>query len=261
METSGLEMIYVTEADTPKPAVNLNNPRLYGHILCPFVEKVRMALAARNVVYQRCEVDLGKKTPWHIEINGGMVPVWELPDGTILTESKVLMDYVEEAYPDQGYSLLPKDPVLRAKMRIGTNLVDALNGAWFPLYMKKSFPAEEFKPIIEKLQKIEDFIKANGNEASPFALGTENPTQLDAHIYTHVERLNMMNGSVWHDGVWVQSGFHNFPLTIKLLEGIRARPEFRGILANPKPWHEFYERVAAKPSGERVHLYLPISNE
>lgn len=46
-----LEMIFVPEADTPKPAINENYPRLYGHLLCPYVEKVRLALAARNVKY------------------------------------------------------------------------------------------------------------------------------------------------------------------------------------------------------------------
>ena len=96
---SHLTTLYITDESTPKPAVNDKHPRLYGHLLCPFVEKVRMALAAHNVVYQSVEIDVGKKTPWHIEINGGQVPIFELPDGTIITESKVLLEYVEDAYP------------------------------------------------------------------------------------------------------------------------------------------------------------------
>lgn len=185
-------MIYVTEADTPKPAVNSKHPRLYGHLLCPFVEKVRMALAAKNVTYQRCEVDLGKKTQWHLDINGGLVPVYELPNGEIITESKVVMDFVEEAYPGQGYSLLPEDPVQRAHMRVAVNLVDNFNGAWYPIYMKKGYVEADFKNLQEKLQKIEDFIKTHGKEGSPFAMGTANPTQLDVHLYVHIERLLMI---------------------------------------------------------------------
>ncbi len=72
-----LETIYVTDSDTPKPATNTEFPRLYGHLLCPFAEKVRIALAAHGVKYQSCEVDMGKLTPWHISINGGAAPVWE----------------------------------------------------------------------------------------------------------------------------------------------------------------------------------------
>jgi glutathione S-transferase len=71
------------------------------------------------------------------------------------------MDYIEEAYPDQGYSFLPADPVLRAKNRIAYNLIDGLNGAWYPMYFKKSADEAGIKALQEKLQKIEDFIKAN----------------------------------------------------------------------------------------------------
>ncbi len=222
-----------------------------------------MAAAAREVVYQKCDIDLQKKTQWHIDINGGFVPFWETPKGDIIIESKVVMDYIEEAYPSQGYSFLPADPVLRAKNRLGYSLIDGLNGAWYPMFFKKSSDEAGIKLLQEKLQKIEDFIKANNKnqDKSPFVQGTENPTQLDAHIYVHVERINMMKGSAWHDTFWVPTGFHNFPLLEKLLEAIRARPEFAGILANPKPWHELIKKCAEAPEGVKVGLYLPIENE
>jgi hypothetical protein len=51
MEQDLLNPILILEADNPKPAVNPKFPRLYGHNLCPFVEKARLALAARNVEY------------------------------------------------------------------------------------------------------------------------------------------------------------------------------------------------------------------
>lgn len=46
-----LEWIYVPTLDTPKPELNKNYMRLYGHHLCPFVEKARMALAVKGVDY------------------------------------------------------------------------------------------------------------------------------------------------------------------------------------------------------------------
>ena len=46
-----------------------------------------------------------------MNINGGLVPIIELPDGTVLLDSKVLMDYANEAYPNQGYSSLPENSV------------------------------------------------------------------------------------------------------------------------------------------------------
>ena len=69
-------------------------------------------------------MDLSNKTQWHLAINGGFVPVLELPDGTILHESKIIMEYIEEAYPGQGYSTLPTDPVERAQLRLACNIID-----------------------------------------------------------------------------------------------------------------------------------------
>ena len=256
-----LETLFVTEESQVKPATNASFPRLYGHTLCPYVEKVRLALAARNVQYQKCDVDLGKKTAWHIGINGGLVPVWETPDGTILTESKVLMEYAEEAYPTQGYSLLPADPVVRAKMRLGIALTEALGPVYFPIYLKKATNEEEVKPLKEKIQKIEDFIAANGNDTSPYAIGTENPTQLDIHIYVHLVRVAMMEGSAFHDSIFVHVKFNDYPRIQKLIAAIRARPEFKSTLASTKAQHAFLAKFAEKPANERVQLYLPCDND
>ena len=171
------------------------------------------------------------------------------------------MDFIEDAFPSSGYSLLPEDSVKRAHMRAAINLVDNINGAWYPIYMKKAYEEADFKVLQEKFQKVEEFIVKHGSDSSPFAMGTKNPTQLDVHIYAHVERINMLKGSVWHDIVWTHVGFENYPRIVKLLEGIRARPEFRGTLANPKPWQQFIAKAAEKPSGVRVQLFLPISND
>ena len=142
-------------------------------------------------------------------------------------------------------------------------MIDGLNGAWYPMYFKKTADEAGIKALKEKLQKIEDFIKANNTnpEKSAFVQGTENPTQLDAHIYVHAERINMTKDSAWHDTFYVPIGFHDYPLLLKLLEAIRARPEFKGILANPKPFHELISKSAAAPEGVKVGLYLPIENE
>ena len=111
------KMIFVETASTPKPQLNTHMPRLYGHSLCPYAERVRLSLAARNVEYERCEINLQDKTQWHKDINGGLVPILELSDGTILLDSKILMEYANEAYQLQGYNLLPDTPLQKAIMR------------------------------------------------------------------------------------------------------------------------------------------------
>jgi hypothetical protein len=72
----------------------------------------------------------------------------------------------------------------------------------------------------------------------------------------------MMKGSAWHDLFYENVKLdENYPHIMKLLRAVRARPEFKGILANPKPWHELVSRIVAAPEGTRVALYLPISND
>ena len=201
------------------------------------------------------------KTPWHLAINGGFVPILELPDGTTLHESKILMDYAEEAYPDQGYSTLPSDPVLRAKIRLAIPLIDNLAGAYYPLYMKKkSFNEDDLKALKAKLQAIEDFLGQHQKE-NGLAFGTENPTQLDIHFYPLLSRTEMLSGSVFDD-IAKQIDFDNsYPRAHKLVLAVRARPEFAKVLTQKVPQHHLLSDIAALPEGQRAALTLPVKFE
>jgi len=59
------------------PAPNKLHLRLYGHTLCPFVERVRLALA--GIPYQYVQINLELRTKWHYYLNNGMVPILETP--------------------------------------------------------------------------------------------------------------------------------------------------------------------------------------
>jgi hypothetical protein len=54
--------IFILNKQTPKPEVNTQVPRLFGHPLCPYAERVRLAFAAKDVKYQRCYINLRDKT-------------------------------------------------------------------------------------------------------------------------------------------------------------------------------------------------------
>ena len=44
--TQDLTPLMYPSGDLPKPEINKTHPRLYGHNLCPFVERARLALVA-----------------------------------------------------------------------------------------------------------------------------------------------------------------------------------------------------------------------
>ena len=64
-----------------KPVVNKKHYRHYGHNICPFAEKARLAFALKEIPYQHVTMDLEKKADWHQSFNGGLVPIVENPEG------------------------------------------------------------------------------------------------------------------------------------------------------------------------------------
>ena len=109
----------------------------------------------------------------------------------------------------------------------------------------------------DNLQKLEDYITKHGSESSPFALGTENPTQLDIHIYAGLSRALFAKDSPYHD-LYASVHYDRFPRVLKLAEGIQARPEFEGVIATHKQFIGYCRKQAEAPVGVKVQLYLPV---
>jgi glutathione S-transferase len=88
--------------------------KLYDAARCPFCARVRIALAEKGFDYETVEIDLGNRPDWIYELNPtGKVPVFD--DGFVLPESAVIMEYLDDRYPEQP--LLPADPKSRAVAR------------------------------------------------------------------------------------------------------------------------------------------------
>ena len=86
----------IGKEDALMPEINRKYVRLYGHYMCPFVEKVRLVLAAKKIKYQTVQINLQRRTKWHYEINKGFVPMLELPSGDIISESLTIMEYLDK---------------------------------------------------------------------------------------------------------------------------------------------------------------------
>jgi glutathione S-transferase len=89
---------------------------LYDAPRCPYCARVRIALAEKDVPHETVVVDLANRPAWLYEKNpSGKVPVVE-EDGWVLPESAVIVEYLEERYPEPA--LLPADPGERAVARL-----------------------------------------------------------------------------------------------------------------------------------------------
>lgn len=75
---------------------------LYDAERCPYVGRVRIVLAEKQIPYESVWVDLGDKPAWLYEKNpAGRVPVVEEDGGLVLAESAVIMEYLDERFPSR----------------------------------------------------------------------------------------------------------------------------------------------------------------
>ncbi|WEM44555.1 glutathione S-transferase family protein (plasmid) [Photobacterium sp. DA100] len=67
--------------------------------ICPFVQRVTAALAARNIPYEIEFISLKDKPQWFLDISpNGQAPLLITDSGTALFESDAIIEYIEDQY-------------------------------------------------------------------------------------------------------------------------------------------------------------------
>ena len=92
----------------------MSSLHLISHHLCPYVQRAAIVLIEKDIPHQRSWIDLADKPQWFRELSPlGRVPVLET-EGTVLFESQVIAEYLDETTPG---SLHPVDPLEKARHR------------------------------------------------------------------------------------------------------------------------------------------------
>jgi glutathione S-transferase len=96
---------------------------LWSGLLSPFSAKVRIACNEKNIRCELRDVPWSRKTLWGPKpaeflaiAPRGQVPVLITDDGRAIADSTVIIEYLDESYPEPA--LLPRDPVARALCRL-----------------------------------------------------------------------------------------------------------------------------------------------
>ena len=95
--------------------------KLYDYFRSSAAYRVRIALHLKGVSVEQISVHLVKDGGQHRQSlyraknPQGLVPALELDDGTILTQSLAIIDYLDQVFPEPR--LVPADPVRAAKVR------------------------------------------------------------------------------------------------------------------------------------------------
>jgi glutathione S-transferase len=98
---------------------------LYHNDMSTCAQKVRLTLAEKKLQWESHHMDLRKgdtRTPEYKKLNPAAVVPTLIDDGQIICESTVIMEYLDDAYPDP--SIRPKDPIKRAQARTWIKQLD-----------------------------------------------------------------------------------------------------------------------------------------
>ena len=131
--------------------------------------KALLSFKEKGLEFESIYVDLHKfeqHEPWFVAINPeGQVPVLD-HDGTIITHTTVIGEYLEDAFPDAP-PLRPADPVGKARMRYWQKFTDehvmnyvSIHG-WHRMVgvIARSVEAGEFDKLVERIPLYEQRLK------------------------------------------------------------------------------------------------------
>ncbi len=236
--------------------------------------KVRVTLAEKNIAYEGRMIDLhagAQFDPEYMKLNPNAVVPTLVHDGRVLTESTVINEYIDEAFPQTP--LRPADAYGRARVHGWTKREDTIHDAINTMTTAILFRAELMeKPPEERAKRYEkipdparrkkwaeiiDKGVASGvvDEAlvrfarlfrdmekaladGPWLNGAQF-TLADAGLISFFYRLEMLECA----GLWR----HHFPRVADWFERCKARPSFQTAIAShiPPPAFAAYKKASA----------------
>jgi glutathione S-transferase len=153
---------------------------VYNFPLSPCGEKVRFALAEKQLSWTDYHVDLGTKEnlrPDFLRFNPkGLVPVLRL-GADVIAESTIIIEFIDDRWPEPP--LRPVDPLARARMRRWTKLVDeVLHPAWpgiaWPILVRPAWQRKSEAEVLRMLAALPD-PRRRERQSRLFQLGLNAP--------------------------------------------------------------------------------------
>jgi glutathione S-transferase len=251
--------------------------KLYNAAQSTCSQRVRFVLNAKGLPFEEVQLDLlagDQLKPDYLALNpNGVVPTLD-HDGAIITDSSVIIEYLDEIEPARE-SFTPEGPLERAKMRALMRFIDEVpaaavrvptyNLAFLPRFAAMS--EEDFQAFAESKPLRKEFMLAMGRQGFPQKEMDSALTRL-RRSYERMDESIRDSGGPWllgkditladvavmpalvrmHDlGI---AGWQDLPRIMTWFDNIRAQPAFKptyypGSLVSERFPH-LKEKIAAR---------------
>jgi maleylacetoacetate isomerase/maleylpyruvate isomerase len=202
--------------------------KLYGFPTSSATYRVRIALHLKGIPFETVPINLpGKeqRQEEYLKINPQhRVPSLQLDDGTILTQSFAIIDYLEQIAPTPA--VYPADSILRARamavaMAIGAE-IQAVSNSSVTDYVESEYGQTEAQLAAWRAHFLRDGFRAIEQliDAAPYAFGME-PSIADIFIVPQVFNAYRFNCDIT-----------DFPKILAVNDVAKAHPAFEA--AHPR---------------------------
>jgi len=238
-------------------------------------QRVRFVLNAKKLPFEEVKLNLlegDQLKPEYLKLNpNGVVPTLD-HDGDIVTDSTVIIEYLDEVSPDHSFT--PEQPLARARMRALMHFIDEMpapavrvptyNLAFLPRFQKMSrddfvaiaeskplrrefmlkmgqtgFPQADMDDALGRLRRTYERMDAEIEKTGGPWLGGKSISLADVSVMPALVRMHDLGLADWQD----------LPRVIDWFEAIRAQPAFGPTYYHGSLLSERFPHLREKAAG------------
>ncbi|RLU17148.1 hypothetical protein DMN91_011217 [Ooceraea biroi] len=221
-----------------KPADVEGQARLYSMKYCPFSHRVRLVLALKNIPHDIVNINLQNKPDWYLQVHPkGKVPVYIDADGTMMTDSVAIANYLDQKYPEPP---LYNNEIKSRDLELLDHYSKVIGTFSNCIHDKDKRQFEEI--LAEVMDNLQEFEEELNTRKTPF-FGGSNPGMLDMLMWPWFERAKALT-LLYKRCTSLDK--ERFP---KLMEWVAEMKDLPFVVKNRCSYEEFAKVIEASRAG------------